>query len=147
MNDFFKIWFDGFEHALDRISDEERAHVLCECGKSCSESGTKDWYLSVYNQSSSIGDFFTRLGKENEFVKTETVEKNREYDLIYPKCLCDLYTCGYVTTGRLCECSRQSLIYNLKAILNEQPFTVTLLSTVLRGDSECRLRVKLCEEQ
>lgn len=143
MNDFIKIWFGGFEHALDTISNEERARVLCECGKACSESGTKDWYISVLQQAADINDFFIRLGSGKKDVKTEEIVKNQVYDVIYPHCLCDLYTCGYVTTGRLCECSRQSLIYNLRAVLNGLPFTVTILSTVLRGDSECRLRVEL----
>ena len=76
-------------------------------------------------------------------VRGEVVEKGHVYRLAFLECTCELCKKGYVTTPLLCECSRQSVIYSLKCLWKDKHFTVTLCHSILRGGTDCEMRIEV----
>ncbi len=143
MNSFMKFWFSGFENAVDEMSVEQRKSLFGHCARACSESFTKAMYTTLYKSAGeSISGMLEQLG-DGKDVKVETIEPDRVFDIIYTRCLCDLHTCGYVHTSCMCECSRQSLLYNIESLIGEGKAEVELISSILGGSGECRLRLTL----
>lgn len=145
MNEFLGYWFKGFEKGLEEMSQEEQGKLLAQCGKACSESYTKRLYQNIWDKTRNCSDFFQALNQEIEAIKVYEVVKDKEYEIHYLQCLCDLYREGYVKTGCLCECSRQSLTYNLTSIWLDNRIDVQLVSSILQGDKECILKVIIAE--
>ncbi|MCL2810322.1 MAG: hypothetical protein FWD25_00315 [Clostridia bacterium] len=63
--------------------------------------------------------------------------------LTYRYCACDLVRDGFMSTPLLCECSRQSLLYNWEAVLGEQRVEVELLQSILGGGDCCRFLIRV----
>lgn len=63
----------------------------------------------------------------------------RVYEIRYRECLCDLYRDGLMRSPALCECSRQSLLYNLSQVFPEKRVAVSLRGSILAGDDKCVL--------
>ena len=74
-------------------------------------------------------------------VRGEVIVPDREYNVYFPKCSCDLHTAGGVNTPKLCECSRQSVIYVGENIWKGEPFRVEQVETILSGARECKFRI------
>ncbi len=145
MDQFLKYWFGGLEKGIDHLSEAERVTLFEQCGKACSDSYTKALYQEIWEETRNYTDFFHRLGGRVEEIDIKEVEKDRQYTITYHKCLCDLYTRGYMSTGCLCECSRQSLLYNLTTICPDKTVEVQLIDSILRGGKQCILQVSLAE--
>lgn len=143
MNTFFNHWFKGFEKGLEKMAEEEQVKLLTQCGQACSESYTKKVYQDIWNKTKNISELFKAIDKKIEAIKIVEVIKDKEYEIHYLQCLCDLYQEGYVKTGCLCECSRQSLTYNLTSIWPDKELEVQLVKSILRGNEECVLKVIL----
>ena len=145
MDEFLKYWFGGLQKAIENMPETERVSLFCKCGKACSESYTKALYHDIWKEARSCYEFFELLSSRVKEIEIKEIEKNKSYEIMYHKCLCDLYTKGYMTTGCLCECSKQSLLYNLKSIWSDKVIEVELVESILRGGRQCMLRVYLME--
>ncbi|MCL2055141.1 MAG: hypothetical protein FWG90_12010 [Oscillospiraceae bacterium] len=143
---FFKFWFEGFERSLQNIDDESRKDILKECGKSCSDSYTKQIYLDEYNASQSFDDFLSRLKKRFPEIGFKVIKSNEIIELTYNYCACDLVKSKYVETPLLCECSRQSLLYNWGSAFGRDKVTVQLQQSILGGSSSCKFLINLLSE-
>ena len=143
MGDFLEYWFKGFEKGIDELSELEKSKVYAQCGKACSDSYSREIYTGVWNKTKTISTFFHQLSSEIQEISVKEITREREYEVIYHKCLCDLYTKGYMSNGSLCECSRQSLLYNLNSLWIDKDVKVELLDSILRGGSECMLRITI----
>jgi len=146
VTEFLNEWFQGLEKGLAGLNVQEQGSVLEECGKACSKSFSLGIYKMVREQSTDTADFFERLKGSIPEIDVFEVEKGKVYEIHYTKCLCDLYVEGLITNGFLCECSRRSLLYNLKCVFPEKMWKVLLLESILRGKDRCVLRV-LSEEK
>ena len=143
MTEFMNHWFRGFEKGLSGLSEQERNCLLGECGKACSESYSLSIYKSIRESATDIADFFGKLKDSIPEIKVFEVVEGKVYEICYRKCLCDLYTKGFLKNGVLCECSRRSLLYNLENVFPEKKIEVLLLESILRGGDECILRISI----
>ena len=142
MDEFFKYWFQGFENAVNILDKKDSICIFKECGRLCSESYSKKLYIDTYEKSNSINDFFNNLN--GEYIHVKVIKENEVYEVAYPECLCDLYTKGYMKTSKLCECSKQSLIYNLETLFKDKyNIKVEKVSTILEGARECAFKISL----
>ncbi len=145
MDEFLKYWFGGLEKAIENMAESERVSLFFQCGKACSESYTKALYYDIWKKARDCSEFFVLLSDRVKEIEIKELEKNKSYEVIYHQCLCDLYTKGYMTTGCLCECSRQSLLYNLRSIWPDKVVEVELIESILGGGRQCMLKVYLTE--
>ncbi|AGF56137.1 hypothetical protein B0P06_005603 [Clostridium saccharoperbutylacetonicum] len=141
MSDFLKYWFIGFEKGLENLNEDEQCKLLSECGRACSESYSKKIYQEIWKKTKNYSEFFKILNDKILAVAAFEIEENKVYELKYNRCLCDLHTKGYVNTGSLCECSKQSLLYNLNSIFPNNRIQVILVDSILKGGKECVLRI------
>jgi hypothetical protein len=70
-------------------------------------------------------------------------DDGKTVELTYQHCACDLVQNGYVNTPLLCECSRQSLLYNWEAVFGEGKVEVELLQSILGGGDCCRFAIRI----
>ena len=136
-------WFKGFEKGLERLSPEQRSAFLSECGRNCVNGGTLSVYQQLHDRAQGDMDTFFQMANELPGVRGGVVEKGRVYRLVFLECTCKLCKKGYVTTPLLCECSRQSVIYSLQCLWKEKHFTVTLCHSILRGGTDCEMRIEV----
>ena len=108
-------WFNGFQNGIARLLPKQRAAFFSECGKNSVNGGTLSIYRKLYEDANGDMDVFFQMANELPGVKGEVAEKGHVYYLTFGECTCHLCKKGYVTTPLLCECSRQSVIYSIKA--------------------------------
>lgn len=139
--EFLNTWFAGFDAGIEKMDEAARTGLLGECGRACSESGTREIYIEAYKKSRFFDDFLLRIRTE---VPEMNIEKNSDGSIvvIYTKCLCDLVSQQFIKSPNFCECSRQSLLYNWEAIFGEGKVEVTLLSSILQKDETCRFLIR-----
>ena len=142
-DNFMKHWFDGFKRSLQSLDDVNRQSVLKECGKSCSDSYTKQIYMDEYKASQSINDFLCKLETRFPEIGFRILTENTTIELTYNFCACELVRNGYFKTPLLCECSRQSLLYNWGSIFGHDKVAVQLHQTILEGKSSCKFTFHL----
>ena len=136
-------WFKGFEKGIARLSPEQRSAFFSECGKNCVDGGTLSIYRKLYEDAGGDMDVFFQLANGLPGVKGEVVEKGRIYYLTFLECTCHLCKKGYVTTPLLCECSRQSVLYSLQSLWKGRDFQVKLCHSILQGEPDCKMRIKV----
>ena len=127
-------WFKGFEKGLERLSPEQRSAFLSECGRNCVNGGTLSVYQKLHERAQGDMDTFFQMANELPGVRGEVVEKGRVYRLAFLECTCELCKKGFVTTP---------LIYSLQCLWKEKHFTVTLCHSILRGGTDCEMRIEL----
>ena len=138
---FFRQWLQGFENGLDAMDAEARSCLLRQCARKCADTGVLQAYKELHKAVQ--GDrnaFYTKMG-ELGGVRGEVIVPDREYNVYFPKCSCDLHTAGGVNTSKLCECSRQSVIYVGENIWKGESFRVEQVETILSGARECKFRI------
>jgi hypothetical protein len=144
MSDFVKEWFSWFEKGIELIDQEERERIFRVCGSRCAEKGVIKVYKDIYDNScNDLNTFFSELIMNSKFVGGKAISPSKIYEITFPDCFCDLYKQGYIQTEVICECSRQSLLYILKTLNPEHEYEVEVITTVLRGDKECRFRITI----
>lgn len=116
MDNFLKYWFGGFKASLNHIDETSRNEIFKECGKACSDSYTRQVYIDAKKDTHDDKDFFEVLKKTFTGLEIETKEESRLYEIMYKFCACDLVKSGFVNSPYLCECSRNSLMYNLEGV-------------------------------
>ena len=142
-DNFFKYWFEGFERFIKNLDDKNRINVFKECGKSCSDSYTKQVYSDEYNASSDFNDFLDRLKLRFPEVGFRIIKESEIIELTYSFCACDLVKNDYIKSPLLCECSRQSLLYNWGSIFGKNKVDIELKQSILAGDSCCKFIIYL----
>lgn len=139
--DFFEKWFKGFDDGLQNMTDEECGRLFKPCAALCAKDALKYLYQDLFDECKGDPDvFFARL-HEVEGVDGQVIEPGKEYDIIFKSCNCDLHARGHVNTPKLCECSRQSILCELKTLMPERAFAVKRLSSILNGDQCCAFRL------
>ena len=136
-----KLWFSGFTEGLREIPEDARNGLMRCCARRCADSGAKDMYLRRFHEAGDDLDaFFDGLLVEG-CVRGRVVRSGREYEIVFPQCLCDLYTQGYTKDGCICECSRQSLLYVMQSLAPKRRCDVVKLAAILCGDEQCLFRI------
>ncbi len=84
--------------------------------------------------------FFSRLNEIKD-VDGSVIEAGKVFDIIFKNCSCDLHTKAKMNSCRLCECSRQSIICEMKELVPTKDFEVQKMESVLDGNQRCRFRI------
>ena len=142
-NNFLKHWFEGFERFVQNLDDENRSNLLRECGQYCSDSYTKQIYTEEYKASQDFDDFLCRLKSRFPEIDFCVLKQNEVIEITYSFCACDLVKNEYIKTPLLCECSRQSLLYNWGSIFGQDKVMVQLKQSILEGHSCCKFEIHL----
>ena len=138
---FFCSWFRGFEKGLDEMDAETAGRFLRRCAEQCAATGVLQAQLRLCRAVEGDRDaFYRRLGETGR-VRGEVLVPGKEYAVCFPDCACDLHTEGGVNTPRLCECSRQSILYVAETVWKGCRVEVIPEGTCLSGAAECRFRV------
>lgn len=135
------FWFQGFEQGVAALEPRQQEVLFCECGKNCVQQGTLAFYQSLYREAEGDLNRFFASVNGNPGLRGEVLVPDKAYSLAFAQCSCPLVTEGYVRSPRLCECSRQSVLYVLRTLWPEKRFEVTLCGTILRGAQECACRI------
>ena len=145
---FFREWLGGFTEGLEKLDAPTRSEMLRCCAEKCAGTGVLDLYRALYQRTGGDRDaFFARLD-ELGAVRGEVKVPGSEYEIIFPACVCPLYTSGGVNTPLLCECSRQSILHVCKTLWGDSvSCEVTERDTVLSGAAECRFTVVFAQEE
>jgi len=144
---FLTHWFQGFESALEQMDERNRSTLLAHCGRSCSDSYTRQIYVEAYQEAKDISDFLTRLMARFPESNFRLSEDGKTVELTYRYCACDLAAKGYLKTPLLCECSRQSLISNWESVLGAQAVTVERIQSILGGNDCCKFRIRKADPE
>ncbi len=138
---FFKSWMKGFEKGLDSLDEVNRICLLKECARSCANTGVLEKHQKLYEAvNHNLDEYYRRLNETGD-VTGEVIISGKEYMITYPECGCDLHTSCGLTSGSLCECSRQSILYVEQNVTNKT-ITVERLESVLAGDEVCKFRIR-----
>ncbi len=138
---FYKTWLQGFEKGLEDMDSHSVSHLLSNCAKACANTGVLQMHRQHYGNVNEDRDQYYATLEQLGNVKGEIIVPGKEYIITFPECTCDLHTSGGVNTVKLCECSRQSILYIGNQLWKDEITEVECLETVLSGASECRFRV------
>jgi len=141
MSDFLMDWFEWFEEGISSLDQKSKESFFSKCSSNCVKRGVAEIYRNHYIESNSnLDQFFSRLAEKGH-AQGKILRSGIEYEMSYSQCTCELYKLGYVNSGFLCECSRQSIFNVMKLINPDQDIEVEILSTILRGSKECCFRI------
>lgn len=134
-------WARWLTDGLEEMEPEIQARVLRNCGRRCAETGVLDWYRRRFQDAGEDLDrFFAETSTPGQ-VEGRVVEPGREYELIFPRCLCDLCAEGGVRSACICECSRQSVLFVMEDLCPGMPVRVEKIATIREGAPQCRFRI------
>lgn len=139
--DFIERWFKGFSEGIEKLNREERGRLFSSCASLCAKDALKYLYQDLFTAcDGNLDIFFSRLNEVHS-VDGKVIEKGKVYEIIFLNCNCELHTQANVDTAKLCECSRQSIICELKTLLPDREFLVEEKMTILNGDTYCCFRI------
>ncbi|MBQ1735158.1 MAG: hypothetical protein II038_09780 [Lachnospiraceae bacterium] len=142
-NKFFSEWFRSLNTGLDNMSTEECSRLFSACARRCSCDALKYLYRDLFNEcKGDLDEFFNRVG-EKKNVKGRVIESGKLYELVFTSCDCPLHTEFDVTSNRLCECSRQSMICVFRELIPDKEFDIECKGSILSGNKECCHRIIL----
>jgi hypothetical protein len=140
---FLTYWFSGLVNGLERVDPKSREVIFRECGKACARSYTGEVFQEVKRRAPDIDTFLAHLTTRFPEAVYERVGPH-SLRVNYARCECDLVKCGLIESPMLCECSAYNLQENFERSLGV-PVSVTIETSILRGDDRCVLLVSLRE--
>ena len=141
MNPFFETWFQSLDQGLEKLSPPECRCLFSECAAQCGKDALDHLYQNLFADcKGDLDEFFSRL-QEIKGVNGRVIESGCSYEIIFESCNCDLHTEANMNSARLCECSRQSVIYVGENIWKGESFRVEQVETILSGARECKFRI------
>ena len=143
MNTFLENWFQGFDKGLEKLNDQECSRLFSECAARCGKDALKYLYQGLFvDCRGNLDEFFSRL-KEIDGVDGRVIENGTTYEIIFKSCGCDLHTEAQINSGRLCECSWQSVLWIMNHLVPDKSFSVEKEKTILDGAEQCRFIIQL----
>ena len=143
MDTFFTNWFSAFDKGLDNMSGQECSRLFSVCASQCAKDALKYLYWDLFDACEGNLDEFFSLLKEIDGVDGRVIENGRSYEIIFKSCGCDLHTEANINSSRLCECSRQSILWIMKHLAPNQSFYIEKEETILSGGAQCRFLIQL----
>lgn len=145
MFDFMKIYFKVMEENIGKLPEGEIGAVYAGCGQNCAKYGVLNEYKKLYEKCSGNMDSMFSSMHELGDVSGRVISSDSEYEMEFPRCLCQLYQEGYLSMPSHCECSKQSILYVLNNLFPEKKVEVKIIGTVLSGNDKCVFRIKVLE--
>ena len=144
---FFDRWFQDFGRGIARLDRDARGLLFQACAAACAKDALKDLYHDLFQAcEGNLDRFFSRLHEIGN-VGGRVVEAGKRYELAFLRCGCPLHTEAKVNTPALCECSRQSIIAELREWMPNAEFIVEEKGTILRGDPKCCFSITRIESR
>lgn len=143
MNEFICMCMKNIIDGIGELPKDDQEKAFKKCARSCASSGILEEYRKLYEKAGKDPDKYFNSIDFDGCARGSVRVPGKVYELMFPKCLCDLHTEGAVQNGCLCECSKQSVIFVLETIAPEYDWTVTIEETVIRGGDACVIR---CEK-
>ncbi|MEW5826185.1 MAG: hypothetical protein AB1778_05080 [Candidatus Bipolaricaulota bacterium] len=134
-------WILQAAASLSDSADEPTCrHVLEACGRACFPAALGEKARRIWESSATTRDFV--LGLRDVF--PPVVLFGEEIHVVYPKCYCEFMRAvpPSEVPWTYCQCSI-GWVKEFFALATGQSAVVDVISTVLRGGAECRLRVDL----
>jgi len=134
-------WITTLMSGLEKNVDEKTlARILEQCGRQCQSQSFIKKAKGLYEKSESIDDFLEKLGRAYKHLHRE----GEEVYIVYPRCYCSQV--NKIPKGKLsgkyCNCSRGWAKALFEGALG-RPVEVIMEKSIINGDSECKLRVRL----
>jgi predicted ArsR family transcriptional regulator len=127
----------GLEKTVD---DDALKAVLEDCGRKCQSQSTVRKARTIYERTKDIDTFLTEFGATYKHLHRE---KDGTY-VVYPKCYCTKV--NKMPQGQMpaiyCNCSVGWAKALFEGALG-RPVDVTLETSIIAGDNECRLKIGL----
>lgn len=140
-SDFFNGWFTAFGEGLEKMDEKECSRLFSECACRCAKDAVKYLYRDLFDECKGDLDiFFSKLNEKNG-IDGKVIEKGKVYELIFYSCECPLKTEAGISSPRLCECSKESMIFVFKELVGDRDFSVQQIETILKGDNACHYRI------
>lgn len=138
---FFNKWFAGINEGLEKMNTEECTRLFSKCAQQCASDALKYLYKDLFAQcNGDLDKFFSRVNEQKD-LDGKVIESGKIYELVFTKCGCPLYTDANIKSNRLCECSRQSMIYVFENLVPDRKFKIECIETVLSGSNRCCHRI------
>lgn len=137
---FKQQWVASLLTTIDsQLDPAARVKFMESCGRACAQRGAVDAFkkASGGNLDKLLQALEAHLGAGNARREGNTVH------LRYAKCYCPLVSAGRERlSNTYCECSRGWALEVFQAVTGK-PVTVDLLSSVKRGDADCRFTIRI----
>ena len=138
---FFNKWFKGLNDGLEKMDTEECSRLFSKCAQQCACDALKYFYRDLFSEcNGNLDKFFLQVNEQKELAG-KVIEPGKVYELIFTKCGCPLYTEAEIKSSKLCECSRQSMIYVFQTLVPDRKFKIESIETILSGKSRCCYRI------
>ena len=138
---FFNKWFKGLNDGLEKMDTEECSRLFSKCAQQCACDALKYLYRDLFSEcNGNLDKFFLQVNEQKELAG-KVIEPGKVYELIFTKCGCPLYTEAEIKSSKLCECSRQSMIYVFQTLVPDRKFKIENIETILSGNSRCCYRI------
>ena len=138
---FFNKWFKGLNDGLEKMDTEECSRLFSKCAQKCACDALKYFYRDLFSEcNGNLDKFFLQVNEQKELAG-KVIEPGKVYELIFTKCGCPLYTEAEIKSSKLCECSRQSMIYVFQTLVPDRKFKIECIETILSGNSRCCYRI------
>lgn len=143
MNPFFETWFHSLDQGLEKLSPLECRCLFSECAAQCGKDALDHLYQNLFADcNGDLDEFFSRL-QEIKGVHGRVIESGCSYEIIFESCGCDLRTEAKMNSARLCECSRQSILWIMEQLVPGRVFSIEKIETILGGARQCRFSIGL----
>lgn len=137
---FKQQWLSALLAAMDSDLDEpSRRHLMESCGRACAR---RNALPSL--EKAAAGDVDKLLAALGQHIGAENARREGNVvRLRYTKCYCPLVAAGpAVLSPTYCNCSRGWALEVFGAVTGK-PVSVDLISSIRRGDPDCRFVVRL----
>lgn len=142
--DYLKWWLENLMRNFDtHEAGTDAIEIIEGCGRACAHKWVGAHFPKLKKEITDKGDLRAvvdilnkyRIGGGNLKIDGDTVIG------IYTKCYCPIMEGGLITSPYFCNCTA-GFSKEVFEVLMDRPFEVELVSTIGRGDKECRIEAR-----
>lgn len=130
---------------IDKVGQENTDSVLFECGAQCCGKSWTGFVKRIWDESTSIDDFFNRLNEEEAQYNTEITYSSDDNIITVErsKCICGLINNGlpFETESGYCMCSNGHMSVFFNAIFSVKD--IQLEKSISSGAKRCRWKIEI----
>lgn len=139
-------WIESTLQELSKLSDNSASTIMNTCGKNCCEASVLYQNALTIRESYSSetsADVILQAFKA-KYPDTDALPKEgNRITLVFSECTCPLVKNG-VTNPFICNCTTAFSKHFFETLLGKK-VEVTLEESILRGDSQCKQYITICE--
>jgi hypothetical protein len=140
------LWINTLLAEMGRVGAPHGKALLEHCGRECLRMSDRLEAIAAVKgglgEKRDAGTLFRAYKKQIYEDSPHLTMEGDEIVLEYPQCACGMVTEGGVRDSFLCHCT-VGYTKEIFEALFEQPVTVELQKSILRGDDLCRQRIRV----